>query len=61
MAQTIRMEVYDKGNVATIRCPHTGCAGELAPADVQREAAPEVLMPLSRLGTPQYPPGSEGR
>ena len=51
----------DPGNVATIRCPHTGCAGELTHADVQREAAPEVFMPLLLLGSPQYPPVSEDR
>lgn len=43
MAQFIRTEVYDKGNVATIVCPHVGCGSQLAHADVQREAAAEVF------------------
>ena len=47
MAQTIRMEVHDKGNVEAIACPHVGCGAPLAHADVEREAAAEVFKDTS--------------
>ena len=60
VARTVDLEVNGKGNSTRILCPHPQCEGELAHADVKREARKHVFERFDRLLFQEYLQGLSG-